>query len=122
MRKKDMLAHWQSLPANQPVNPAVVPYKHEGTTYSEDGIRITGSSAFIDSVLSRLKDLLGFESLTTRLQVSYQQSKDRVTGEMLGSYNCYVQVHERGGEAKAMNSVLARWSRLATSLSWPAPA
>jgi hypothetical protein len=50
--------------------------------------------------------LLEFESLETRLQVSYQESKNRETGEMLGSYNCYVQVHKRGGEAKAMNSVL----------------
>jgi hypothetical protein len=106
MKKSEMLQHWRNLPANQPIKPAVVPYKHEGTTYGEDGIRITGSQRFIDSVLSRLKDLLEFESSETRLQVTYQQSKDRVSGEMLGSYNCYAQVHERGGEAKSINGVL----------------
>lgn len=103
MRKKEILAHWRGLVPTQPLTPAVVPYKHEGTTYAQDGIRITGSRQFIDAVLSRLKDLLSFESLTTRLQVTYQQSTDRQTGEPLESYNCYVQVHERGEEAKLVN-------------------
>jgi hypothetical protein len=103
MRKKDILSHWRGLAHNQPIKPAVVPYEHEGTTYAQDGIRLTGSPEFIDAVLSRLKDLLAFESLTTRLQVTYQESKDRETGLLLGSYNCYVQVHERGAEAKLVN-------------------
>lgn len=103
MKKKEILAHWRRLAPNQPINPAAVPYKREGTTYGQDGIRITGSPQFIDAMLSRLKDLLEFESLTTRLQVTYQESKDRVTRENIGSYNCYVQVHERGDEAKLVN-------------------
>jgi len=51
----------------------------------------------VDSVLSRLKDLLTFESDATRLQVVYKRSTDRESGKAISSYNCYVQVHARGG-------------------------
>ena len=97
MEKKPFLEHWTKLKANQKLSPKPVRYTHEGSTYAEDGIRITGSKAFIDSVLSRLKDLLRFESDTTRLQVVYKRSTDRESGTTISSYNCYVQVHGRGG-------------------------
>ena len=79
-------------------------YKHQGSTYDQDGIRITGSEEFIDSVLSRLKDLLSAENGSTRLQVVYKQSTDRKTGATMNSHNCYVQVHERGDQAKMVNA------------------
>lgn len=103
MRKKDLLGHWQGLRTDLPLTPSPVPYRHEGSTYAEDGIRITGSPQFIDAVLGRLKDLLKFEGTETRLQVSYRESGDKVTREPTGSYQCYVQVHERGDEAKVVN-------------------
>jgi hypothetical protein len=104
MKKEQALKHWAALPANQPVKPAVVPYKHKGSTYGQDGIRITGSPAFIDSVLSRLKELLAHENAETRLQLSYAEATDKETGAKTGSYSCYVQVHERGGEAQMVNA------------------
>ncbi len=107
MKKEEMLRHWQGIEPNQKLAISQVPYKHEGSTYGEDGIRITGSQRFIDSVLSRLKDLLEYENCETRLQVAYQESKDRETQTSLGSYNCYVQVHERGGEAKMVNAMVS---------------
>ena len=97
MEKKAFLKHWSGLRANQKLRPKAVRYRHEGSTYAEDGIRITGSKAFVDSVLSRLKDLLKLEGDGTRLQVVYKRSTDRDSGKTLTSYNCYVQVHERGG-------------------------
>jgi len=97
MEKKPFLKHWAKLRANQKLNPKPVRYSHEGSTYAEDGIRITGSKAFVDSVLSRLKDLLACESGETRLQVVYKRSTDRESGKTISSYNCYVQVHQRGG-------------------------
>jgi hypothetical protein len=103
MKKDQMLEHWQAIPANQPILISAVEYKHRGSTYDEDGIRITGSQHFIDSVLSRLKDLLGHENDETRLQVVYKQSQDKNTGALLNSYNCYIQVHQRGGEAIMCN-------------------
>lgn len=103
MKKKEILQHWLNLPDNQSLQPQQVPYKHEGSTFAEDGIRITGSQEWIDSVLSHLKPLLKFENTQTRLQIAYQESKDIKTGKPTGSYNAYVQVHERGDEAKAIN-------------------
>ncbi len=97
MEKKQFMKHWANLRANQKLDPRPVRYRHEGSTYAEDGMRITGSKAFVDSVLSRLKDLLRFESDETRLQVVYKRSTDRDSGKTISSYNCYVQVHARGG-------------------------
>ena len=97
MEKEPFLKQWSRLRANQKLDPRPVRYTHEGSTYAEDGIRITGSKAFVDSVLSRLKDLLAFEGEETRLQVVYKKSTDRESGKTLPSYNCYIQVHARGG-------------------------
>jgi hypothetical protein len=97
MVKKPFLKHWAKLRVNQKLAPNPVRYTHVGSTYAEDGVRITGSKVFVDSVLSRLKDLLRFESDETRLQVVYKKSTDRESGKKLASYNCYVQVHARGG-------------------------
>jgi hypothetical protein len=107
MQKKQFIEHWNNLTPNQRINPTIVPYKHEGTTFAEDGIRLTGTTQFIDSVLSRLKDLLQHENAETRLQVNYTESKDRITQRPTGSYVCYVQVHERGGEAKMVNAMVS---------------
>ncbi len=104
MLKTETIAHWEGIKANQPIEISPVEYKHKGSTYAEDGLRITGSTYFIDSILSRIKDLLELENDNTRLQLVYKQSQDKDTGAMLDSYNCYIQVHERGGEAKMMNA------------------
>ncbi len=97
MEKKQFLKHWSSLRKNQKLQPRPVQYSHEGSTYAEDGIRITGSRKFVDSVLSRLKDLLKYECDETRLQVVYDRSSDRESGRLLSSWNCYLQIHQRGG-------------------------
>ena len=107
MRKEEFLTHWQGIKPNQSIAIEPVPYKHRGSTYAEDGIRITGSQQFIDSMLSRIKDLLDYENDSTRLQVVYKQSQDRESGAPLAGYNCYIQVHERGREAQIMNSIVA---------------
>ena len=102
MKKAEIIAHWGKLAANQAIEFGPVAYKHEGSTFDEDSIRITGSRDFIDSVLSRIKDVLEFENGTTRLQLSYQQAKEKNSGHLLDSYCCYIQVHERGPEAQMM--------------------
>ena len=106
MKKKEMLLHWNAIEQGQPLQPAPVPYKHTGSTYDEDGLRITGSREWIDSVLSRIGDLLKFENGSTRLQVVYKESTDRKTKQPLDSFNCYIQVHERGREGQIMHSIL----------------
>ena len=106
MKKAEFLSHWKGIEANQDINISPVPYKHTGSTYDQDGIRLTGSPEFIDSVLSRLKDLLLHENGSTRLQLVYKQSTDRHTNQSIDGFNCYVQVHRRGAEAIHVNSFI----------------
>ena len=108
MLKAETLDHWRGIEPDQVIAITPVEYKHTGSTYAEDGIRLTGSPEFIDSILSRLKDLLEYESDTTRLQLVYKQSQDRETQQPIAGYNCYIQVHERGGEAIIMNGIMSR--------------
>lgn len=102
--KKAFLDHWRGMKRRKKLVVQPVPYKHEGSTFDQDGIRITGSRQFIDAILSRLTELLDYENGGTRLQLNYQQATDRKTGEPLDSWTCYIQVHERGDEAKAVNA------------------
>lgn len=103
MKKKEFLEHWQGLKRKRPLKPHPIPYKHKGSTFDEDGIRICGSQKFIDAILSRLTELLAYENAETRLQVSYKQAVDK-NGKPLNSYTCYIQVAERGDEAKMVNA------------------
>ena len=103
MTKRRFLDHWRELaqPENgiPPLEMRPVPYKHRGSCFDQDGIRITGSAGFIDAVLVRLADLLRYEAATTRLQTAYQQVVDRQTGlPVPDAFCCYVQVHQRGRE------------------------
>ena len=109
MKKDKFVTYWKGLRKNQTLQLKPIPYTHKGTTFAEDGIRITGSRAFVDSVLSRLKDLLKYESEKTRLHVSYDRATDRDTGKKLRSYGCYIQVHARGmGKKKAKKKPLRK--------------
>lgn len=111
LTKAEALGHWRALPGNTRTPAQTmrkVPYKHEGSTYAQDGIRLTGTREFIDSVLATLKPLLDRENHVERLQLVYSQSTDRESGHPLASWNCYVQVHERGGEAQMLNTYFDR--------------
>ncbi len=105
MKKAEVLERWRELEPDQRLNPRMVPYKHEGSTFDQDGIRITGTPEFVDSVLSRLKSLLQYEGDNTRLGLSMTNATDRHTKRELGTVKCYIQVHERGGQAKIMNAM-----------------
>ena len=117
MKKKEILDHWRKLKRKRPLRPKVIPYKHKGSTFDEDGVRICGSAQFIDAVLSRLTEFLDFENGESRLQVSYQQAKDKDTGALLDSYTCYIQVHERGDEAKMANALASALTGKQTIIS-----
>jgi len=104
MKKEQLLNHWAKLPQSAPLKPRPIRYKHTGSTYGYDGVRIEGSPEFIDAVLGRLKDLLDNESATTRLGVAYAEVKAKPGKDHNGGeYVCYVKIHERGDEAKAIN-------------------
>lgn len=108
LKKDEVLNLWAGLVPAEKIRPCSIPYKHEGTTIAEDGIRICGSKPFIFSVMSRLKDMLEQENGETRLGVAFSQIQDIKTGQLVdGAYRCSIQVHERGGQAQQMNAFIA---------------
>ena len=107
LRKEAFLAYWGAMKKKRGIRPRPVPYKHKGSTYAQDGIRITGSRMFVDQVISNLTSLLSFENDMTRLQVVYKQTVDRETEQPIDAWNCYIQVHERGGEAQMVNAFMS---------------
>ncbi len=78
---------WQSLQPNMPLAMQPIPYEHAGSTYQQDGIRVTGSKEFIASTIARLKEFMQYENPKTKLMVVYretdksqsQQGEDKVT-------------------------------------------
>lgn len=96
-KKEDVLRHWGQIPPNKPfTNLRIVPTSHQGSTLGFDGIRVTGSSEFIDCILARLKDLIPMEGQGTRLQLIYKQQFNTKTQEPVpDSYVLYLQVKQR---------------------------
>lgn len=72
-KKADVLQFWKTMRPNLPLVMNAVPSNHRGTRFRADGIRITGSPEFINSIMSRLKDLLQFEAGPNRLDVEYRE-------------------------------------------------
>jgi hypothetical protein len=103
--KQAILDHWDGLSEDQPIAMSPLESNHKGSSYDQDSIRITGSQEFIDGCLSRLKSLMQYEEGSTLLQISYQQTVERVhgpdgkpitTGELTGAWAFYVKARMRG--------------------------
>lgn len=97
--KDQIIKNWQSINPETPIALTPISKDHKGSTYGEDGIRITGNPQFINSVLGKIKPLLNYETPTTKLVLSYRetQSPSQVErGNLKKSYVFYVQVKERG--------------------------
>ena len=76
--KQKLLTRWQSLNYQEhkyiPMNPKGL----KGTSYDDDGVRITGTQEFIDSILVRIKDLLAIEqSNQLQLDVRFDTVKSK---------------------------------------------
>lgn len=99
--KEEILSFWQGLRPNTPIQIKPVDYQHVGSSYGEDGIRITGSREFIVSTIARLKEFMQFENATTKLQLVYRETESKADPQnsMAKSYVFYIQVKERGGPA-----------------------
>ena len=111
MKKEETLNQWRGLEADQPIMKHMdsIPYKSEGSSYGACGVRIDGNPAFIDAILSHLKEMISGENGTTRLELA----RNTVDGKGLGkrfdkalpdAQVCYIRLHERGGEAQMMNA------------------
>jgi len=103
LSKEEIIKLWRNLNPSAPLVLSPIDSEHEGSTYSEDGVRITGSPAFIYSVISKLKGFLEFESPNTKLSVSYRETQSPSQlekGRLKRSYVFYVQVKQRSGTEK----------------------
>jgi hypothetical protein len=105
--KDKILQHWQNL-RDVPLLPNPVPTGFKGSTFTQDAIRITGSSYFIDSILTRLKDFLRYESMNLSLDVAFQEIKDKYE-RPTGRYVCYIKVKQR----KPKKRKGEKWGQLA---------
>lgn len=99
--KHDAILHWRSIEPGQNPLPLMRPiaYQTRGSRYGACGIRIDGSPAFIDAVLSNLKPLLAGENMNTRLELS-RNKVDKGFKELPnaadGAECCYIRLHVRG--------------------------
>lgn len=91
--KEEVLQMWQNLRPS-PIMMRPVPQNQKGSRFHHDGIRVTGSPVFINSVLSRLKEIISYEkSPNMRLDVEYREVKAGSGGPESG-YVCYIHVEE----------------------------
>lgn len=114
MEKRIALQRWHDLPENQEILPHFTPIAADakGSTFGACGIRISGNPAFIDAVLSRLKDILAAEAGATRLSLSRQSVKpvairngETETVKQWGNADtdaetCYIQIRERTAKTR----------------------
>lgn len=94
-KKEDIVEYWKKLnPSKIIVDP--ISKNHKGSTFSEDGIRITGEPKFIYSVLSHLKEFLDFENNNTSLIVKFKETaKKNPEKPLKQSYSFYIQVKNK---------------------------
>lgn len=94
-KKKDVISLWKSLHPDIPFNPAPVPNFHSGNRFDQDGVRITGSSQFINSVLARLKPFLFYvDHPNLDLDIKYRQVLRRDVTDK-SSFACYINVLQK---------------------------
>lgn len=112
--KEAELKKWQAMPERQNPLPLmdVIPYKTTGSRYGACGIRIDGNPAFIDAVLSNLKDLLAGEGIGTRLELARHTVDGSGIGKSLpnagmGAEVCYIRLHQRGHEGRILAGIMA---------------
>ena len=117
--KHDAMEHWRALQPGQNPLPLMkpIPYSTRGSKYGACGIRIDGSPAFVDAVLSNLKPLLSGENMATRLELSRNKVKTGFTelpNAAADAECCYIRLHGRG-KASLGRSNLRRPSRAAVA-------
>ena len=142
MKKSEALEQWKSLPEAPPgavlAEMVPIPYRATGSSYGACGIRIDGTPAFVDAVLSRLKDLIDGENQVTRLELARKPVKaTEINGQQKEFHKkapnaevCYIRLHVRGREgaiaAAVFDTHLAeateRFAQLQGLLSTDAPA
>jgi hypothetical protein len=94
-KKSDVLKFWHML-RELPILPKPIPTRHKGSSYDQDVIRITGTSEFINSALSRMKDFLRYQNNPAiELDVDYRQIIDKYDRPVPAKYVCYIRLREK---------------------------
>ncbi len=94
-KKDDIVSMWQTLP-NLPLAPRPIPLTHRGPRFGEDGLRISGTPAFINSVLTRIKDFIGLDrNPGVELDVQYRQIPPSKDEPNLAQFVCYVYLAQK---------------------------
>ena len=103
-KKGEIVKYWQSLPASIPIQATnIIPDNYKGSTYMYDGLRVTGSHQFINSVASRLKDVLNYDQGNTKLALRYYQQVDKNTQHPLpNSFVFYAQIRGKDKDRNAL--------------------
>ena len=97
-KQDDVIRMWKDLRPDTPVMMSPVSKLHQGSRYAEDGIRITGSSSFINSVIGKLKGILAQESPAVEVDVEFRQIADKVgANRHIPKFVFYVHLNEKGG-------------------------
>ncbi len=114
MTKKQALQHWRDLAPTDPLGSMVpIPYKTTGSRYGCCGIRIDGTPAFIDAVLSQLQSLTAGENNVTRLElarntVKRQEGYKAGQNAGTGAECCYIRLHMRSADGARMSAFFDR--------------
>ena len=94
-KKADILKTWRAMRPDAPLRPAPVPEGHKGNRFDQDGVRITGSSEFINSVLGKIKEFLPYaDNPYLDLDVKYRQILKRDLADRQ-SFACYINVVQK---------------------------
>jgi hypothetical protein len=91
-KKDDVIRLWNATKPDAPLSAEPVLPLHKGNRFDQDGVRITGSSSFINSVLGKLKQFLFYvDHPSLDLDVKYRQVQKRNLSDR-SSYACYINV------------------------------
>jgi hypothetical protein len=97
-KKQDVVRLWNSLRDDLPLVPKPVSKSHSGNRFDQDGIRITGSTSWINSVLSKLKPLLFYSNHPAlNLDVKYRMVPRRDLADKQ-SFACYINLIEKDSD------------------------
>lgn len=97
-KKDEILALWKQMMPDLPIimQPMKKGTSGEHSSYGEDGIRITGSWQFIAGVLSRLKEIVGYENPESKLRLVFKGiDSNRDARPDRQSYVFYVNLQPR---------------------------
>lgn len=98
--KDEILDIWKKLRPDTPIYLTPMDDNDQGgdkgSSYGEDGIRITGSWAFIGSILGRLKELLQYENPQSKLRLVFRGiDSTRLANPEKQAYAFYVNLERR---------------------------